>query len=105
MTFSFFGFWKPPKFSKPAQKVQPEKDAAEEKKELRLKRLRRQIQVSLSYGGAGGLKNKSIKEMTETRVDVERLRKGCFFSTDNTIYSDIARCGFYQCDNSFCQCG
>ena len=85
-SFSFFNFWKHPKY-KPAKKQKLE----EKKKERRLTELRKHIQVSLGYGD-GTFKNKPIREMTEVVIDVERLRKGCFFSTDNKMYSDIARC-------------
>ena len=90
MTFSFFGFWKHPKY-KPVKVQESTVAEVQEKKEIRLQQLRKQIQISLSYGGEGGVKNKSIREMTEVSVDVERLRKGCFFSSDNTVYADIAR--------------
>ena len=86
-SFSFFNFWKHSKY-KPAKRQKIE----EKKKERRLTELRKHIQVSLGYGVDGSFKNKNIKEMTEVVIDVERLKKGCFFSKDNKVYSDIARC-------------
>ena len=50
------------------------------------------MQMALSYGGRGSEgRVKSIREMTELTVDVDRLKKGCFFSENNTVYAELAR--------------